>query len=93
MKVLVFLVLRYLWVWCRSALNQLVSLHLINGHIFSIKAENLSNENIFVDKVYLNNVELIKKFITYDDIIKGGNLTFKMKSRKDKSSLEKFKTQ
>ena len=93
MKVIVFLGLRHLWVWYRSVLNQLVSLHLINGHIFSIKAKNLSNENIFIDKVYLNNVEIIGKFITYDDIMKGGNLTFKMKSIKDKSLLEKFKTQ
>ncbi|MBQ2045091.1 MAG: glycoside hydrolase family 92 protein, partial [Bacteroidaceae bacterium] len=42
-------------------------------------AENLSKENLYVDKIYLNGKEYKKNYITHQDIVNGGKLVFKMK--------------
>lgn len=56
-----------------------VTLHLPEGKTFTVVAENLSKENLYVDKVYLNGKRYKKDYITHADIVKGGKLVFKMR--------------
>lgn len=49
-----------------------------NGKHFTMEAKNLSEKNMYVEKVELNGKELTDKYITYKDIISGGNLVFHM---------------
>lgn len=56
------------------------TLNLDNGKTFTIDAINLSEENIYIEKIELNGSIYTEKFITYDDIMNGGELTFYMTS-------------
>ncbi len=56
-------------------------LHLDNGKEFEIVAEKVSDKNIFVQSVALNGVTLDRLWITHDEIMKGGTLTFRMGSQ------------
>ncbi len=49
-----------------------------NGKFFTMEAKNLSENNMYVEKVELNGKDLTKKFITYKDIMSGGTLVFYM---------------
>ena len=51
---------------------------LPEGKKFVVEAENLSDKNIYVKKVLLNGTELNRNFITHQEIINGGRLTFEM---------------
>lgn len=55
-------------------------LHLANGRSFSIEAKNISDNNIFSDKVFLNGNLIRRPIITFQDIQKGGSLIFEMKA-------------
>lgn len=55
-------------------------LHLQNGKTFVVKADNLSKENKYVDRIYLNGKIYKKRYINHTDIMRGGELIFKMKS-------------
>lgn len=55
-------------------------LHLANGRSFSIEAKNISDNNIFSDKVFLNGNLIKRPIITFQDIQKGGSLIFEMKA-------------
>lgn len=55
-----------------------VQINLENGNHFKIKAENLSDENIYVQSISLNGNELNRNYIYHHEIMNGGNLTFKM---------------
>lgn len=54
------------------------SLQLPGGKSFTIIAKNYSPENIYVDHIEFNGVPLESKTITYEDIMRGGTLTFHM---------------
>jgi predicted alpha-1,2-mannosidase len=54
------------------------SLNLPNGKAFTVRAENLSPANFYVQSVTLNGVPYDKSFIRHDDIVKGGTLAFTM---------------
>lgn len=54
------------------------SLQLPGGKSFTIIAKNYSPENIYVDHIEFNGVLLESKTITYEDIMRGGTLTFHM---------------
>ena len=56
-----------------------ITLNLPGGKTFTVVAENLSKENLYVDKIYLNGKEYKKNYITHQDIVNGGKLVFKMK--------------
>ena len=56
-----------------------ITLNLPDGKTFTVVAENLSKENLYVDKIYLNGKEYKKNYITHQDIVNGGKLVFKMK--------------
>ncbi|MCF0195327.1 MAG: glycoside hydrolase family 92 protein, partial [Bacteroidaceae bacterium] len=53
-------------------------LHLPNGKSLTIKANDLSRENIFVKAVRLNGETLTTTFITHAQILQGGTLEFDM---------------
>lgn len=56
-----------------------IVLHLTDGKTFTVIAENLSKEHMYVDSITLNGEPYTKNYITYDDIMKGGTLVYKMK--------------
>ena len=53
---------------------------LPSGKVFSMRAENLSKENLYVESATFNGKPL-DKTISYSDIIAGGELVFKMTAR------------
>lgn len=55
-----------------------VTIHLENGKTFDVKAINLSDTNKYVQSITLNGQLIKHKYITYDEIIKGGILEFTM---------------
>lgn len=54
-------------------------INLPSGRKFIIEANNLSDKNIYVDKVFLNDMELSRTYITFDEVLQGGKLLFEMK--------------
>ena len=54
-------------------------INLPNGKTFTITAEGLSKEKMFVDKIYLNGKEYKKNYINHSDIVNGGTLVYIMK--------------
>jgi predicted alpha-1,2-mannosidase len=54
------------------------TIHLDNGRNFTIEAKALSLKNIFVGKTMFNGKVHKAAFITYEQIIKGGDLKFEM---------------
>ncbi|GGI56536.1 GH92 family glycosyl hydrolase [Winogradskyella haliclonae] len=54
------------------------TINLENGKQFNIAANNLSNENIYVQSVTLNGKTLEETFIKHLDIVEGGTLEFTM---------------
>ncbi len=55
-----------------------VTLNLENGNSFTVKANNVSNKNIYIQSASLNGKKFESSFIKHQDIMKGGNLTFEM---------------
>jgi len=53
-------------------------IHLPNGKTFTINAKNQSNENVYIQKITLNGIEHSSSFISHEDIMNGGTLTFYM---------------
>lgn len=64
-----------------SPLVKNADITLENGKHFIIKAISQSDKNVFVKKVELNGKKLDKPFITQDDIVNGGTLTFYMSGK------------
>lgn len=54
------------------------TINLPNGKTFTVKTENQSPENVYVQSVYLNGVEHKRFTISHDEIVNGGELTFNM---------------
>jgi putative alpha-1,2-mannosidase len=50
-----------------------------NGKTFTVIAENNSAENVNVSEVFLNGERLDRNYITYSEIMNGGELRFIMK--------------
>lgn len=61
-----------------SPLFEKASVRLPEGKSFDIVAQNNNKENIYIQSVTLNGQPCNQSFIQYDDIMKGGNLTFVM---------------
>lgn len=53
-------------------------LDLGNGQCFEIQANGVSHENIYIQSVTLNGEPYTKSYIDYEDIVKGGVLTFNL---------------
>jgi len=58
-----------------------MSVRLTNGKTFTVETTGWSEDAVYVKEVRLNGVKLSKPFITYDQIMSGATLSFKM-SRK-----------
>ena len=61
-----------------TPLSRLTELSLFNGKHFIVKAEALSDKNIYVQKATLNGQPYTKSFITHNDIVNGGELVLYM---------------
>ncbi|WP_372936552.1 glycoside hydrolase domain-containing protein, partial [Mariniphaga sediminis] len=51
-----------------------------SGEKFTIKARNLSDENIYIQSASLNGQPFQRSWIKHDEIVKGGELIYKMGS-------------
>lgn len=60
------------------------TIHLEGGKQFSMKAENLTEKNIYIQKVVLNGRELKKPYFMYNELKKGGELVFYMGPKPNK---------
>jgi predicted alpha-1,2-mannosidase len=60
------------------------TLNLENGKIFTVKTQNQSDKNIYVQKVLLNGKLLPSPFIKHSDIMQGGEILFVMSSKPSK---------
>ncbi len=61
-----------------APLFPLLKLNLDNGKVFTIKAENLTKENIYVESVTLDGKAYEESFITHEQILGGATLVFNM---------------
>ena len=59
-------------------------LHLQNGNTLTIKAPNVSDQNCYIQSVTLNGKPLHTAYITYEQIMAGGELVFTMGSKPNK---------
>lgn len=67
--------------WLGSPAIDAATLTLENGKTFIIKAINQSNKSVYVQKVLLNGKPLSRRYITHNEIMNGGELTFYMSSK------------
>ena len=68
-----------------APLYEQADLRLENGNIFSVVAKNQANENIYVQKAWLNGKAYNKTYITHETILEGGTLEFEMGSTPNKN--------
>ncbi len=64
-----------------SPLFEKASINLENGKSFTIKANNITPENKYINSVKLNGKNYEYSYINHKDIIKGGHLVFEMTSK------------
>ena len=55
-----------------------VDITLPSGNIFTVKAENVTDKNIYIKSKKLNGKLLTRPYITYKELINGGMLEFEM---------------
>lgn len=60
-------------------------INLENKKIFRVLSENLSEKNIYIQKLILNGKEINRSYITHDEIISGGELKFVMSDKPNKN--------
>jgi putative alpha-1,2-mannosidase len=53
-------------------------LHLENGEDFVIEAKNNSAENRYIESAKLHGKRFSRNYITFDEVMRGGKLSFKM---------------
>lgn len=58
--------------------------NLENGNSFKILAENLSNENKYIQSATLNSENYTKSYLLHNDLMNGGELIFKMGNKPSK---------
>ncbi len=61
-----------------------ITLHLTSDKTFKVSALNLSDKNIYIQRVKLNGKECTKPYFLYDEIKNGGELIFTMGSKPNK---------
>jgi predicted alpha-1,2-mannosidase len=61
-----------------SPLFEKTEINLENGKVFTVKTENLSRKNIYIQKVKLNGADYSRTYIQHSEILKGGELVFFM---------------
>ncbi len=55
-----------------------ITINLENGNKFKITANNISNENYYIQSATLNGKPFERSWISHDEIVNGGTLTFEM---------------
>lgn len=65
-------------------------IRLPEGKKMCIVADNLSDENMFVEKIFLNGIELYDLKISHNELINGGEIRFVMTNRADVKDLQNF---
>lgn len=68
-----------------SPLFQEAKVQLPNGKTLTIKAPNNSQKNVYVDSVTFNDKKVSALYMNYEDLMKGGTLTFDMSSTPNKT--------
>ena len=66
--------------WFGSPVIDRATINLPDNKTFIIKAENNSEDNIYIEKAFLNGKPYEKNYIEYSDIVNGGELVFYMTS-------------
>ena len=61
------------------------TINLSNGKTFTVEAIGNSKDNVYIKSAKLNGKTYTKSYITYNDIMKGGKLTFVMSNKPNKS--------
>lgn len=56
-----------------------IVLHLTGGKTFTVIADGISEQRKYIDSITLNGEPYTHNYISYEDIMKGGTLVFKMK--------------
>jgi putative alpha-1,2-mannosidase len=62
------------------AVNNAV-INLDNGKTFTVEVKNQSDKNVYVQKIVLNGQPLNRLYITHDEIMNGGKITFYMSAK------------
>jgi putative alpha-1,2-mannosidase len=62
-----------------------MKINLENGKTFEIKAPNVSNKNRYIKSVKLNGKPYTKGYISHEDIMNGGEMTYEMSSKPNKN--------
>ena len=68
-----------------------IAFRLENGRTFTVRAEGLSDECMFVASVTLDGKPYPGRTISYERIMEGGELVFHMVSRPDGAELQNFR--
>ncbi len=61
-----------------SPLFSKATIHLESGRTFSVTANNVSKENVYIQSAKLNGNDYTKSYLKHDDIMAGGELVFEM---------------
>ena len=74
-----------------SPLFEKATINLENGKKFTIRANNISDENKYIKSVQLNSDDYEYSYINHNDIVNGGNLVFEMTNKPTKwGTKDKF---
>jgi putative alpha-1,2-mannosidase len=57
------------------------TIHISNNKQFNVQTKSFTKQNIITNHRFLNNTRLKNPFISYQDIMKGGILTFEMTTK------------
>ena len=68
-----------------SPMFEEVKIYLENGKVFEIKANNVSEKNIYIQSATLNGKELKHSYLSHRDLNAGGELTFEMGAEPNKN--------
>lgn len=61
-----------------SPLVKSATINLENGKVLQIKAQNQSEENVYIKKIKLNNKTIKRNYLTHAELMEGGELVFFM---------------
>ena len=61
-----------------SPLFDKVTINLPSGNRFTVTADKLSNRNLYIGSAWLNGQRLDRTYITFDELLDGGELKFVM---------------
>lgn len=69
-----------------TPLFEKVTINLEDGKSFDIKAENVSDSNIYIQSVQLNGKKYEEDYLLHEDIVSGGTLVFTMGNKPNNSN-------